>query len=353
MHGLLSILRLLSILIFTARSSVKSQSELALENLALRQQLAVFKQQTPRPRLKQSDRIFWVWLRKYWPRWKESLHVVQPDTVIRWERQGWRFYWRRKSGGRKPGRPRIALEIRELIRRMARENICWRAPRIHGELLMLGIIISERTVSRYLPWREPDARKVQSWKTFLANHRDVIVAMDFLVVPTVTFRLLYVFFVIDHGRRKIIHVNATAHPTSTWVIQQLREAFPFEVHHRHLIHDRDQIFSAEVRSAIRSLGMKSVQTSFRSPWQNGVAERWVHNCRRELLDHVIVLNENHLRRLVREYTSYYNHDRCHYFLAKDTPTTRLSQSKPSPNANVKSIPILGGLHHRYEWSDAA
>ncbi len=236
---------------------------------------------------------------------------------------------------------------------MAEENTSWGAPRIHGELLKLGFDVSERTVARYMPKKRPTEAQLKKWKAFLHNHRDGIAAMDFFTVPTLSFQILYVFFIIDHGRRKIIHFNVTAHPSADWVVQQLREAFPFNQAPKHLIFDRDSIFSARVVRVIKSFGTKTKRTNYKSPWQNGKVERWVKNCRNELLNHVIVFNERHLHQLLRKYVDYYNLDRCHYNLNKDSPTSRPVQCKPSESARVVALLRVSGLHHRYEWRDAA
>ena len=243
-------------------------------------------------------------------------------------------------------------EVRELIRQMAKENH-WGAPRIHGELLMMGFDVSERTVSRYLRQlhRRPEAR--QSWRTFLANHREVIAAMDFFTVATASFRVIYVWFVIEHGRRRVVHFNVTEHPCAAWVIQQLREAFPYDTAPRYLVFDRDSIFSAEVVGAVKTLGTKPTRTAYKSLWQNGTAERWVGCARQELLNHVVVLNEAHLRRLLREYVSYYHEDRTHCGLEKETPARRVVSPKPSATAQAVSLARIGGLQHRYEWREAA
>ncbi len=266
----------------------RNRGNLVLENLVLRQQLAVLKRRHPRPNLGLFDKLFWVVVRRFWSEWKQALIVVTPETVVRWHRTGFSMYWRLISRVRaQVGRRRTPKEIRELIFRMVAENPTWGAPRIHGELLMLGFDLSERTISRWMKRAPRDPDRAKRWLAFLRNHREAIAAMDFFTVPTITFGVLYCFFVIRHDRRRILHVNVTKHPTSVWVVQQLREAFPFESAPRFLIFDRDAKFGLEVPMAIRSLKMSPIRTSFESPWQNGVAERWVESCRRDLLDQVI------------------------------------------------------------------
>ena len=228
---------------------------------------------------------------------------------------------------------------------MAAENPTWGAPRIHGELLMLGFDVSERTISRWMRKAPRDPVLAKHWLAFLRNHREALAAMDFFTVPTITFGVLYCFFVIGHDRRRILHFNVTRHPTSLWVVQQLREAFPYESAPRFLIFDRDAKYGTEVPAAIRSMKIKCVRTSFESPWQNGVAERWVQSCRRDLLDHVIPLNERHLMRLLSDYVRYYYEDRTHLGLGKETPFGR-------PHSDGSGLVVsrgrLGGLHHRYD-----
>ena len=243
--------------------------------------------------------------------------------------------------------------IRDLIRQLAEENPDWGAPKIHGELQKLGFAVSERTVARYLRCLQPrgDARK--RWLAFIENHREAIVAFDFFTVPTLTFRVLYCFFVIEHERRRILHFNITRHPTADWVIQQLREAFPESGPYRYVILDRDANFDADVITFLKSTGLQPKLTSIRAPWQNGIAERWIGSCRREILDHVLALNESHLLRLLKDYVNYYHQDRIHDSLAKDTPWTRSVEAKPNAKASVVSMPRLGGLHHRYAWRAAA
>ena len=236
---------------------------------------------------------------------------------------------------------------------MVEENPTWGGPRVHGELLKLGFDLSERTVSRYVRRLTPRDQARKLWAAFLRNHRDVIVAMDFFTVPTLTFRVLVCFFVIEHGRRKIVHFNVTEHPTGPWIEQQLREAFPGSCPYRYAILDRDGKFGGEVTDLVTASGMKPKRISPASPWQNGVAERWVGSCRRDLLDHVLVFDEAHLRRLVKDYVSYYHTDRTHDGLEKDTPASRPVAPKPTESARLMSFPRVGGLHHRYDWRQAA
>jgi putative transposase len=323
----------------------RSRSDTALEVLALRQQLAVLKRQRGRPALSSLDRLFW-------PRWREVLLIVRPETVVGWHRAGFRLYWRWRSRSR-GGRPKITEEIRTLIRRMAEENANWGAPKIHGELLKLGLAVSERSVARYLRRIRHRSDPGKQWLAFLQNHHEVIVAFDFFTVPTLTFRVLYCFFVIEHGRRRILHFNVTRHPSAAWVVQQLREVFPEATPYRYAILDRDSKFDDEVITFLKATGLQPKRTSVQSPWQNGLAERWVGSCRREILDHIIALNEDHLIRLIREYVSYHHQDRIHDALEKDTPNRRPVEQKPAADRSVSSLPRLGGLHHRYCWRAAA
>ena len=337
-------------LLYSLLAFFRSREEQAIAELALRQQLAIDAQDRPRPRLSPLDRIFWVALSRIWPRWKDHLVVVRPETVVRWHRDGFRRYWRSISTPG-PGRAPISEETKALIIRMAIEN-AWRARKIQAELSKLGIRVSLATVSRYVPKTKPDPTQQQRWMTFLRNHKDVIAGMDFFVVPTVRFRLLWVWFAIDHGRRRVLHFNVTANPSARWVIQQLRETFPEEPIHRFLIYDNDSIFSPAVTSTIKNFDIDPKRTAFRSPWKNGTAERFVGSVRRELLDHVVILNENHLRRLLREYLDYYNAERVHTSIA-DAPVGRSVESQPSNRAKVIGFPRVGGLHHRYRWREAA
>jgi len=324
----------------------RGHQSIVLENLALRQQLAVLKRRHPRPRIGLLDKLFWVAARRCWSGWKRSLIIVTPETVVRWHRAGFRLYWQLISTARgRVGRRPTSQQVRELIFRMVVENPTWGAPRIHGELLMLGFNLSERTVSRWMKRVPGNPEPAKRWVAFLRNHREAIAAMDFFTVPTVAFDVLYCFFVISHDRRRILHFNITKHPTSRWIIQQLREAFPFESAPRFLIFDRDAKYGLEVPAAIRSLKITPVRTSFQSPWQNGVAERWVESCRSDLLDHIIAMNERHLKRLLSEYVDYYHQDRTHLGLGKGTPAGR---NHSTDSGAVLCHERFGGLHHRYD-----
>ena len=272
--------------------------------------------------------------------------MVAPETVVRWHRAGFRVYWKLISKVRtQVGRKQTPKEVRDLIFRMVAENSTWGAPRIHGEILMLGFDLSERTISRWMKQAPRNPEPAKRWLVFLRNHREAIASMDFFTVPAINFGVLYCFFVISHGRRRIVHFNVTKHPTSLWVVQQLREAFPFGSAPRFLIFDRDGKYGLEVPLAVRALKISPIRTSFESPWQNGIAERWVESCRRDLLDHIIAVNECRLKRLLSEYLRYYHEDRTHLGLGKETPDSRIGSSG---SGRILSRQRLGGLHHRYD-----
>ena len=316
-----------------------------LENLALRQQLALFRQRTPHPPISSVDRAFWSCLSQAWPRWRRVLLIVKPETVVGWHRQGFRLFWSWKS--RVPlGRPQKDADLRRLIRDMARANPRWGAPRIHGELLKLGFSVAQSTVARYMPVRSRRPPS-QTWCTFLSNHLGAAAGIDFFTIPSATFRVLYGFVVLDHGRRRIRHINVTEHPTAEWTRRQLLDAFPFDTSLRFLHRDRDSIFSALVRQTISALGLEEVLSPPRAPWQNPFAERVIGSIRREILDHVIVLDEAHARHLLRTYCVYYNKTRTHLSLSKDAPDRR-EVHRPERGVKILGLPILGGLHHRYE-----
>jgi len=332
----------LGILLRTLRSAVRTRRELALENLALRQQVAVWKARQPRPRLTEMDRIFWVFLSRLWTGWRHSLQVVRPETVVSWHRQGFRRYWARKSR-HQSGRPMLSTELRDLIRRMSYANPLWGAPRIHGELLKLGLTVSQATVSKYMlrPRRPPS----QAWRTFLKNHAKDLIALDFFTVPTATFRVLFVLVMLTHSRRRLVHFNVTEHPTAEWTARQLLEACALDEGPRYLIRDRDQVYGERFSRQAKTLEIREAVIAPRSPWQNAYAERVIGSIRRECLDHVVVISERHLREILSKYVDYYNATRTHLSLAKDSSAPR-SVQLPS-QGRVVMVPRVGGLHHEY------
>ncbi len=325
-------------------ASFRSHAALQLEILALRHQLGVLQRSVKRPKLTPADRLLWAGLCAVWNHWRSNLFLVQASTVIGWHRKGFRLFWTWKVRWGKPGRPAVPQEIRALIRTLSRENPLWGAPRIHSELLKLGIDIGETSVSKYrIRCRKPPS---QTWRTFLENHVKSMVSVDFFTVPTIRFQILYVFLVLAHDRRRILHSAVTTHPTAEWTAQQLREAFPWDTAPRYLLRDRDHIFGQVFVEQVKAMGIKQVLSAPRSPWQRAYVERVIGTIRRECLDHVIVFNQASLSRHLQSFLDYYHHSRCHLALAKDTPESRPAQ--PPEQGRVISIPQVGGLHHRYE-----
>ena len=322
-------------------SPFKSKMRLEAENAALRRQLIVLRRKVHgRVRLTNNDRWFLIQLYRWFPSILRVLTIIQPETLVRWHRAGFRFYWRWISGSR-GGRPRIERDLRVLIRQMSMENPLWGAPRIHGELLKLGFDVAQSTVAKYMaPRRGPPS---QGWRTFLQNHAPDIAAMDLFVVPTIGFSLLYAFVIVRLGRRELVWINVTTNLTAEWIARQIAEAFPWDEAPGYLIRDRDQIYGTIVTRRLRAMGIRDRPTAPASPWQNGFAERLIGSIRRECLDHFIVLGEAHLRRLLRAYASYYNDIRTHRSLDKDAPLPRPVQR----TGIISSLPILGGLHHHY------
>ncbi len=328
-------------LLIAIRSRFTRRTRLEAENLILRQQLAVLRRKSPaRVRLWNIDRLVMVWLYRLYPSLLDSVVIVQPETVIRWHRRGFRAYWHRKSR-RVGGRPRIDSEIRALIRRMSRENPLWGAPRIHGELLMLGIEVAESTVSRYMVRRRRSPS--QGWKTFLRNHAAGIASLDLFVVRTISFKLLYGLVILRHARRRLVRISVTSNPTAEWIAGQVTDAFPWDEAPRHLIRDRDGSFGPVYTRRIWAMEIRDHPTAPRSPWQNGHVERLIGSIRRESLNHLVVFDEAQLRRVLKNYASYYNQVRTHLSLNKNAPDFR----RPQKLGNITAIPILGGLHHQY------
>jgi len=322
-------------------SPFKSKRRLEAENAALRQQLNVLRRKVKgRPRLTNTDRWFFVRLYRRFPSILEVVTIFRPETSVGWHRSGFRRYSQWKSG-RRVGRPQVQIELRALIRQMSVENPLWGAPRTHGELLKLGFDVSQSSVAKYMPKRRGPPS--QGWRAFLANHAPEIAAMDLFVVPTIGFDLLYAFIIVRLDRRDLVCIDVTRHPTAEWIARQITETFPWNEAPRYLIRDRDRIFGAIVRRRLQAMGIRDKPIAPASPWQNAFAERLIGSIRRECVDHVIVLGEAHLRRVLRSYARYYNEIRTHRSLSKDGPNFRAVQRV----GNIKSHAILGGLHHQY------
>jgi len=319
----------------------RSRARLEAEILVLRQQINVLRRKSPkRPAFSNIDRLLLVWLSRLVPTTLEALTVVRPETVIRWHRAGFRAYWRFKSRPR-GGRPKMPLDIRQLVRDMSVANPLWGSPRIHGELLKLGIEVGQTTVAKYMArGRRPPS---QGWRTFLRNHADGIASMDLFVVPTISFRLLYGLLILRHGRRQIMSLGATAHPTAEWIARQLIEACGWDRAPRYVVRDRDSVYGQVFMRRLRAMGIRDRPTAPRSPWQNGHSERLIGSIRRECLDYVVVFGECHLRHVLASYAAYYNQARTHLSLNKDAPLSRPIQTI----GRIFPRPILGGLHHHY------
>jgi putative transposase len=317
--------------------------QLAIENLALRHQLSVYKRTMMRPKLRTTDRLFWIGLARIWAGWRQSLVIVTPDTVLRWQRRRFREHWAKLSGRPTVGRPPVNADIIALVRKMAAANPLWGAPRIHGELLKLRIEVAERTVSRLIPKRPTPPS--QTWRTFLANHVRDLVSIDFFTVPTAQLRVLFVLVVLAHHRRRVLHFNVTAHPTAAWTAQQIVDTFPDDTAPAYLLRDRDQVYGQHFRHRVKGMGIDEVLTAPQSPWQNPFAERLIGSIRRECLNHVLVLNERHLHRILTQYVAYYHQARTHLALDKDAPDLR-PIARPEVGRIVE-VPEVGGLHHRY------
>src|SRR6476620_8119417 len=322
-------------------SPLKSKLRLEAENTVLRHQLIVLKRRLHgRVRLTNHDRWFFIQLYRWFRSILKVLTIIRPETLVRWHRAGFRRDWRWKSR-RRGGRPQIDTELRALIRRMSIESPLWGAPRIHGELLKLGFELAQSSVAKYMVKRRGPPSP--GWRTFLRNHAPDIAAMDLFVVPTIGFDLLYAFVIVRLDRRELIWINATANPTAEWVARQITEAFPWAEAPRYLIRDRDRAYGAAVTRRLRAMGIRDKPIAPGSPWQNGFAERLIGSIRRECVDHIVVLGEAHLRRILTKYAAYYNELRTHRSLGKDAPIHRAIQHV----GRIASVPVLGGLHHHY------
>jgi transposase InsO family protein len=329
-------------IVATIARRFRSRAVLELENLALRHQLLVLRRQRPgRPRLFTIDRLLWVWIYRLWPRCLDTMVLVKPATVVQWHRQGFRLFWRWRS---RSGRPSVDREVRDLIRQMNAANPLWGAPRIHGELLKLGLEISQATVAKYMVRRR--GRPSPTWRSFLRNQAAGIAAIDMFVVASASFRLLYVMIILAHDRRKIVRFDVTRYPTASWLARQVTDAFPWDTAPRYLLRDRDALYGQDFRKQVDAMGIAEVVSAARSPWQNAYVERVIGSIRRECLDYIVIFNERHLRRVLSTYIDYYHRTRTHLSLDKDCPDPR--PVTPPGVGRVVAFPQVNGLHHRYE-----
>lgn len=330
-------------LLFSCLKALRSEKvDVAMENLALRQQLLILERQRPKPRALPMDRLFWVVLSKVWAPWRNTLKLFSPKTVIGWKRRLFREYWRWLSRP-KGGRPKIDPATIELIKQMWTDNPIWGAPKIRRELLKLGIKVAHSTIQKYKP--RSSSPRDQKWTTFLKNHLDSVVAVDFFTVPTVSFRVLYVFVVVFHDRRRILHFNITENPSAVWTGQQMINAFPFTSPPKYLLRDNDRIYGSEFSKKINALGMNELKIAPRSPWQSPYVERLIGTIRHECLDHFIIFNQGQLHRILTQYLDYYHKIRPHKSLEDDSPEGREIQD--DTEQDIVALPILGGLHHHY------
>jgi putative transposase len=338
-------------LLWAIAAAIRPKVLLITDNLCLRQQLLVLQRRKPRPRLEEADRRFWILACRWFSSWRTSLLIVKPETVLGWHRQGWRTYWCRRSRrtGR-PGRPPIAPELGTLIRRMTMENRLWGQRRIQAELARLGFRVSARTVAKYMQ-RTHHRGPSTTWRSFLRQNGSAIWACDFFCVQTITFKTVYVFFVIHHASRQVLHVHVTQHPTASWTAQQIVECCAWDRGPpRFLIHDRDSTFGTSFDQRVRNLGIAQVRTPFRSPRANAIAERWVRSVRTECLDHVFIFNERHLQKVLAEYVGYFNHWRPHRSIGQRAPCAPATGAshRSAQAGRIIAIPVLGGLHHVYQ-----
>ena len=337
-----------TIVISALADMTRTKPELIAENALLRQQLTVLQRHVKRPKFTASDRWLMVLLAHQVRYWKQALLIVQPDTLLRWHRELFRWVWQRKSQA-SHGRRQIADSTIELIKQMVRENRLWGAERIRGELLKLGIHVSKRTIQRYKQAEQPTPAGTQNWLSFVHNHAPDIWACDFLQVPDMLFRDLFCFFLIELGSRKVVHVGVTRHPTQQWVAQQLREATPFGNAPKYLIRDNDSKYGAVFDRVAAGVGIEVLRTPYHAPKANAIVERFIGSVRRECLDHLLLFNEKYLAHVVKTYVSYFNQDRPHQGIEQRVPNRPIPSLSDS-NGKVLSIPVLGGLHHRDAWA---
>ncbi len=327
----------------------QSQLSMQMEIAALRHQLLVYQRKDKRPKIKPTDRILWSWISKFWSGWNDALYFVKPATVIAWRRKKFKEHWTKLCRSGKSGRPATDPEIVRLIRNMSKTNPFWGSPRIRDELRKIGIKLSKSTIEKYMvKHRKPPS---PTWRAFFDNHVRDLVSVDFFVVPTFRNTVLFAFLVLAHDRRHVIHFNVTKHPTAKWTAQQIVEAFPWDTAPRYLLRDRDRIYGQVFQDRVENMGIEEVKIAPRSPWPSPYVERLIGSIRRECLDHVIVLNERHLKRTLTDYFSYYHRYRTHLSLDSDCPESRPVQTKEM--GKVIAFPEVGGFHHHYERRKAA
>jgi len=330
-------------------SLFQSRISMTMEIIALRHQILVYKRKNKQPEIRPTDRIFWSWLSRLWPQWKAAIYLVKPETIIAWRRKKFKEHWAKLCRNGKPGRPPKDPEIVRLIRDMSKANPFWGSPRIVGELGKIGIDVAKSTVEKYMVnHRKPPS---PTWRAFLDNHVKDIASIDFFIVPTVRNTVLFVFLVLVHDRRRMVHFNVTRHPTAQWTAQQIINAFPWDTAPRYLLRDRDNIYGSFFQIRVENMNINEVKIAPQSPWQTPYIERLIGSIRRECLDHVVVLNERHLKRILTGYVSYYHRYRTHLSLGMDCPVPRSVQTKDM--GDVIAVPEVGGLHHHYERRQVA
>ncbi len=339
-------LPLSSAAIGVALDLTRSKPELLLENALLRQQLMILQRQIKKPRLTRRDRLSLLLIPSRLQSWKQALVIVKPETLLRWHRQGFKLFWRLKSRAR-PGRPRLAPDLVRLIQQMAAQNPCWGAERIRGELLKLGFHVAKDTIQTYLRRVRPPRSPSQDWNTFLKNHAKEVWACDFLPVMDLIFRTTYAFFIIELGTRRVVHIGVTRHPTDAWVAQQLREATPYGKTPFFLIRDNDRKFGSAFTFVAKASGIKVLRTPYRAPRANATCERFLGSVRRECIDHLLILSEHQLYRVIKEYVTFFNAARPHQGIDQQIPERMGSRGVKKHEGKIISFPILNGLQHDY------
>jgi putative transposase len=331
----------------TAADLLRSKPDLVIENALLRHQLVVLRRSVKRPVLTCTDRTLLVLLAGRLRSWRQALLIIQPETLLRWHRAGFRLFWKRKSRP-KPGRPPLPEATIALIQEMAANNPLWGAERIRGELLKLGISVAKRTIQQYL-WRTRRPRpRGQSWTTFLRNQAKDVWACDFLQCTDLFFRPVFAFFIVEHATRRVVHLAVTRHPTDAWVAQQLREATPYGQTPKFLIRDNDAKFGPAFARVAKASGIKIMRTPVQAPRANAIVERFLGSVRRECLDHILILGERHLHLVLRDYITYFNHTRPHQGLYQAIPEPPRAAAIRHASGSIRATPVLGGLHHDYQ-----